>query len=84
MKKAFLLFSFLFISGVVSADPKPVKEAKKTYYNTPIKEFKGAVFFQWKKYDLKPVAAVQHAQTEIAEAPAVKGEKIVSVSVKND
>ncbi|WP_339792489.1 MAG: hypothetical protein ACMVP2_27390 [Imperialibacter sp.] len=51
MKKVFLVVSFLMLAGFVNATPSPEKSAKKAYYTSPIREFRGATFYQWKNND---------------------------------
>jgi hypothetical protein len=56
VKKVFLVISFLMLVGVVNATPSPKKSAKKAYYTSPIREFRGATFYQWKNNDTVKVA----------------------------
>jgi hypothetical protein len=51
VKKVFLVVSFLMLVGFVNATPSPKKSAKKAYYTSPIREFRGATFYQWKNND---------------------------------
>lgn len=75
----------MLILGAAYAGPAPEREVKKAYYTSPIKEIKGTVFFQWRKFDTKPSVAVPVSKDEIASAPAPEEkEKAASVSVKND
>lgn len=72
----------------------PSQDVKKSYYTTPIKEFKGAAFFQWKKFQPavtgNAVATDRSAsQTEPVQADkntraADKAAQPVSASTKKD
>ena len=75
----------MVVLGAAQANPTPEKEVKKAYYTSPIKEIKGTVFFQWRKFDAKPAAAVPASKNEIAAVPvATEKEKAASASVKKD
>ena len=75
----------MVILGAVYANPTPEKEVKKAYYTSPIKEIKGTTFFQWRKFDAKPVVAVPVSKDEMVAAPvANEKEKSTSASVKKD
>lgn len=62
------------LGHAASAGPAAVKAVTKTYYSSPIKEFRGATFFQWKKYEQAKVAEAKNAveQPQQASQPTAK------------
>ncbi|MEQ8415517.1 MAG: hypothetical protein RIF36_14395 [Imperialibacter sp.] len=70
MKKVFLVISFLMLVGFVNATPSPKKSAKKAYYTSPIREFRGATFYQWKNNDTVKVAKISTTEDSGKKAVA--------------
>lgn len=89
VKRFFLTISFILtiaIGNSVIAGPASVKAVSRAYYSSPIKEFKGATFYQWKKYEQAKVTKVEKTdqQPQQANKPTVeKGEVKVSASAKD-
>jgi hypothetical protein len=74
VKRVFLVVSFLMLAGVVTATPSPRKNVKKAYYTSPIREFRGATFYQWKNNDAVKVAKAPTAK-DSGKSPVAKAEK---------
>jgi len=60
------------VVGFAMAAPAPAKSTKKAYYTSPVREFRGAAFYQWKKNETVKVAKV--TSDEANKETAVKTE----------
>ena len=85
MKQLLVIVAFTLFSASMLAAPKPVSEIKKSFYTTPIREFKGATFYQWKKYEAGTVATKSAEKAEDADVKKVdEGKNQTAVSAKKD
>lgn len=88
MKKVIWIISFIVLFAafsVVKATPSTDASSKKTYYTTPIREFRGATFYQWKKFtSARKASSTKDSVREESIASEKATPKTISTSAKRD
>lgn len=89
MKKVLLTISFILaiaVGNTVIAGPASMKAVSKAYYSSPIKEFRGTTFYQWKGFGQAKVAKAENTDQQPQQAiepTAKEAEAKVSASAKD-